>query len=371
MGKLLKILTVFVFLFSIGVFVVGMLNFQKRELLIGRTHALEEKVIALALTLEESDPVFDGVSSHPEQDIDEVTNKPNDAPMTSDFWSTYNDSLEVVGTPTMNIGTQASRLQLRQYYFLENGKPKKNILGEYETSGAGTMNELLGRVLDRAKAQQTNLSKTREQLRVVREELEKVILNLNDEKKARRINLKTITDLEAKVVELTSQIDQLRSQIDQLNREKLELNDTISALRNDLNTAKEQLSSQEVEINRLKEEIKRLTADNTNFTQHESGTVTLSPGVKGKVVRVEPEWSFVIVELTEEAMKEIFGEDLSGDFVPVEMMVHRKDYNGVAGDVVTRVRITGVTRNGSNWAIADNLSGWEQAPVQVGDEVIY
>ena len=48
MGMLLKVLTVFILILSIIALVMGLANFQKRELLIGRTRTLEEKIKALS-----------------------------------------------------------------------------------------------------------------------------------------------------------------------------------------------------------------------------------------------------------------------------------------------------------------------------------
>src|SRR5690554_4389529 len=103
MGKLLKVLTVIILLLSVVAFIMGLSNFKKRELLIGRTHALEEKISQISLTLEEKEPVFDGISNHPERDIDEVSARQLDAPSKTDFWSDYNDSLELLGTQTLDL----------------------------------------------------------------------------------------------------------------------------------------------------------------------------------------------------------------------------------------------------------------------------
>ena len=80
MGKLLKVLTIFVFLFSVAAFVLGVLNFNKRELLIGRTNMLEQYVTRLAATIETEQPEFDGTPDHTEWDVDEVTDRVNDDP---------------------------------------------------------------------------------------------------------------------------------------------------------------------------------------------------------------------------------------------------------------------------------------------------
>ena len=387
MGKVLKILTVIVFVLSIAAFVLGMMNFNKRELLIARTHVLETSIIKLAGTLEAADPVFEGVADHTEYDVDEVSDMPNDTPAESEFWSTYKDVYEVMGGATMNLNNERDKFTLRQYYFKANpdspnkpdyvnGKPQKNSLGVFKTDGTGTMKELLSTIQDRANKQQALLNETRDQLRVVREELETVIELLNAEKKAHRQSKATITSLNKKIADLEVQIDGLNKKVAQLEREKLELNDKISSLESELAQKNEEIASQASEISTLKEEIKRLSSIDAVGAVAAGGKdatskIILTPGTKGEVVGVNAEYAFVVVKLTDETMKELLGQDLSGEFAPIEVMVIREGFNGPAGNIVTRLRIDRISRDGSNIGYADNLYGWEQTPLEVGDKVIY
>lgn len=389
MGKVLKILTVFVFVFTIIAFVLGLMNFKKRELLIGRTHVLEERIIALAATLESRDlqKGDDGLDELDAQewDVDEVSDKENNDPQMSDFWGSYRYELEGLTDGVierLNLNTQQERFKLRQYYFLvnkdtnrpdyQNGVPKKDMLGRFQTTGEGTMNELLDKVQSRADAQQKNLLETRTELRKLRMEFEGVIEKLNSEKVAHRASKAQITKLENKIGELEAKIEEMQANIDRLNREKLELQDKISEQQAELTEKQEQLLAQETEIARLKEEIQRLSSTETlNPFDKKVGDVTLSPGEKGSIVKVDSETSLVIIKLTDEAMKEIFGEANNKEFQPFEMMVYRKGFNGVAGEIITRVRVLGITRDGSNLAEADLLYGWGQYQAEKGDKVVY
>ncbi len=370
MGKLLKVLTVFILLLSILAFVMGLSNFKKRELLIGRTHALEEKIVQLSVTLEEKEPVFDGVLSHPERDIDEVTARPLDMPNKTDFWGDYNDALEVLSTPTMRLDNESSRLQLRTYYLLDaEGQIVKDIQKRPKTTGAGTMDELLSKVLERASAQFKRLNSTRNQLTKVRQELESVIELFNAEKKERRLNLVKIVQLEAKFGELETEIGRQKSEVARLEREKIELSDTINELRATLAKKDEELVAYDNRVKRLEEEIKKSTihgggADKP-LAEDTQRTIQLTAGVKGAVVHIDPEWAYVLVKLTPEAADEITA---GGVFSPVEMMVHRKTPSGEV--IVTRLRITNPP-NKENIVIADNMYGWEQVPIEAGDIVIY
>ena len=369
MGKLLKVLTVFILLLSILAFVMGLKNFAKRELLIGRTHALEEKIIQISMTLEEKEPIFDGVPSHPERDIDEVTARPLDMPNKTDFWSDYSDVLEVLSTPTLRIDNDASRMQLRTYYLLDaEGKIVRDFQKRPKTTGPGTMDELLGNVLERATAQLKRLNSTRTQLTKVRQELESVIELLNTEKKERRLNLGTLAQLQTKINDLDAEIDRQKSEMARLEREKSELNDTVLDLRATLAKKDEELVAYGSRVARLEEQIKILSMQDTPRDQNPlepKRDIQLTAGIKGAVAHINPEWAYVLVKLTPEAAAEITA---GGTFSPVEMMVHRKTPAGEV--IVTRLRITNPP-NKDNIVIADNMYGWEQVPIEAGDIVIY
>lgn len=367
MGTLLKVLTVFILLLSILALVMGLANFQKRELLIGRTHTLEEKVIQLSKTLEEKDPAFDGVANHPERDTDVVSDRPVEVPSKSDFWSNYNDALEVLGTPTMKIDDAGSRALLGKYFKLDAEGKIVKVNNRPVTSGEGTMDEILTRVLDRAQAQLKTLNNTRAQLTVVRQELEAVIDLLNEEKKAHRVSKRTITTLEQKIGELEAEIGRQKAEIARLEREKAELNDKIVELNDTINQKNEQIKSQDNQINILEEQLARLKISSPGGAENlgsKQTSTTLSAGVKGSVVHVDRELAFVLVKLTPETAQEI----TAGGFAPVEMMVHRKTAEG--DQIVTRLRIANPP-NKENLVIADNLYGWEQVPVEAGDIVVY
>lgn len=369
MGKLLKVLTVIILFLSVAAFIMGLSNFKKRELLIGRTHALEEKIIQISMTLEEKEPVFEGVLNHPERDIDEVTARQLQSPNTTDFWSDYNDSLEMLGTSTLDLRGESSRLQLRTYYQLDSeGNLVLDIQKRPRTSGPGTMEEVLNNVLDRAGAQLRRLNATRAQLTVVRQELENVVELLNEEKRMHRRDLGDINARDEKIVKLDTKIRDLESQISRLEREKSELNDVINELRATIAEKDEQLVAYDAQVKRLNEEIKRLSLTDRSVDKSSGvveGAVQLTAGVKGSVAHVNEEWAYVLVKLTPEASAEI---TVGGTFSPVEMMVHRKTSEGEV--IVTRLRVINPP-NKDDVVIADNMYGWEQMPVEIGDVVIY
>ena len=377
MGTLLRVLTVFIFLLSILAFVMGYANFDQRELLIGRTHMLQEYVTKIAKTIEvaqpelpEDDPNSPYEFEPVEWDVDDVTARPNESPMMSDFWDSYSNALEVSGSSFVRLDTEAMEQELRQYYLVkpdpETGKPvvQKDSQGRPRTKGPGTMHDRLEDVLERAAAQIGRLNKTREQLIRVREHLNEVAGLLNEEKKERRLNLRTIEELKAEIARLEDVIVTKDNEIAKLQREKLELEDTVQDLNTQIGEKDQTIQERDAEILPLKERIEQITrVDITGDPRKDVQTGVLTPGVKGKVVGVNKELSFVIVELTPEAAAEIVA---NGTFQPVDMDIHRPGLD----TIVTRVRITNPP-SAARITIGDNVYGWEQTPVQIGDEVVF
>ena len=380
MGTLLRVLTVFIFLLSILAFVMGYANFEQRELLIGRTHMLQEYVTKIAKTIEvaqpelpEDDPNSPYEFEPVEWDVDDVTARPNEAPALSDFWESYSNALEVSGSSFVRLDTETMEQELRQYYLVkpdpESGKPvvQKDSQGRPRTKGPGTMHDRLEYVLERATAQIGRLNKTREQLMRVRERLNEVAGLLNEEKKERRLNLRTIEELKAEIARLEDVIVTKDNEIAKLQREKLELEDTVQALNTQISEKDQTIQERDAEILRLQETIQKITRpqDLVGGGSANAGVQTgvLTPGVKGKVVGVNKELAFVIVELTPEAAAEVIA---NGAFQPVDMDVHRPGLD----TIVTRVRITNPP-SAARITIGDNVFGWEQTPVQIGDEVVF
>ncbi|MBR1609650.1 MAG: hypothetical protein IJ678_08570 [Kiritimatiellae bacterium] len=372
MGKLLKVLVVFIFLFSILAFVMGVMNFNKRELLIGRTHRLEEEVKALAVLVEAEDPAAEGVPDHPEWDVDDVTDRPNDNPQLSSFWGDYDDALEA-SSPLFSL--RGKDEQLAQYYKLDaEGNVVKGVNGQPNTNGK--MDALLLDLRSHAKKQLERLLATREQLRNTREKLEEVAELLNGEKRARRDNLAEITRQRGTISDLQDTVTRKDGDIARLNREKSDLNDEITSLNDQIVERDQSIEDLNAQVQRLRADIKRLTYDNAapNSGVASKGDSDAAPndafvpGVKGTVVGVDKDLSFVIVRLAPEAVREIVPAD-GRPFAPVEMMVRRKGADG-AERIVTRIRIVNPP-NAKNLAVADNVYGWEQVPVEVGDDVVY
>ena len=377
MGKFLKVVVVLVFLASIGAAVLAYMNFEKRKMYTGRTDRLEKAVQQFAATLEAADPAPpDMLPEHVARDVQAVEAREVANPDRSTFWENYKDELESDGeklnwnklNKSISVG-ELSIPQIKNYYFIgSDGKRVKTYDG-YQTDGAGTMDELLNTVQDRARAQSATLRNTRAELTKVRE------------KKLRRQNLVKIEELESTIRRLESEKADLQSKVTRLENLNAQLNDQYKSTLADLEKQKEDNENLKKQYNELDKRYRDLKdglvgqrgsgGGDAVVAGQDSGKST--PGVKGTVVHANSEWAFIVVKLTPEAVAEltVTGEDGSKATRTEEYMVRRNGYESPSGNLVSRIRIQSIRRDGSNLAIAENLVDWQQTPVQAGDEVFF
>ena len=389
MGKFLKVVVVLVFLASIGAAVLAYMNFEKRKMLTGRTDRLEKAVQQFASTLEAADPAPpDMLPEHIGRDVQAVEAREVANPDRSTFWENYKDELESDGeklnwnklNKSISVG-ELSIPQIKNYYFIDSDGKRVKTFDGYQTDGAGTMDELLNTVQDRARAQSATLRNTRAELTKVREELEDTIRALNSEKKLRRQNLVKIEELESTIRRLESEKADLQSKVTRLENLNAQLNDQYKSTLADLEKQKEDNENLKKQYNELDKRYRDLKdglvgqrgsgGGDAVAAGQDSGKST--PGVKGTVVHANSEWAFIVVKLTPEAVAEltVTGEDGSKATRTEEYMVRRNGYESPSGNLVSRIRIQSIRRDGSNLAIAENLVDWQQTPVQAGDEVFF
>lgn len=166
---------------------------------------------------------------------------------------------------------------------------------------------------------------------------------------------KTRTELDvskAKVTELTDNLEakeaelaQSKGRVDQLEQDKAGLQTQIDEMNNQLVKSEEEMRDCQDQVATLDKIIKDMEAST-------GGKKLLPVGLTGRIIAVNPDWNFVILDL---------GSD-SGLVPGAEMIVHRGD------QLVGRVHISAVQKN---MAVAEILSDWEQAPVQEGDNVLF
>ena len=370
MGKLLRVLAVFFLLLSVVALVFAIMLFNKRELLIGRTLKLEKALISLGPFIE-SQAAEPQQATYPAKDTSDCTSDLLDNPNKSEFWNTYQLQLEQQDRPTLDVGARKGELQ--SYYLMNpvEQRPMRDAQGYKITTGKGTMQALLDDVLNKAEEQHKRLNQTRNQLRLLREELVTTIEELNRRKATLRQSLNEIVQLKNKITQLDENIRQLQENIKKLEDEKRALTEKVAE-------KDQEIAKRDEEIKELKEEIKRqrkkiadlLEVIRTSSTQdHEKEiiSVKIDAGVKGTVASVNKKMNFIVVNLTDAFMKEILGPEMTGPLPTVQLMVKRPDASGA---FVTKIKLINIKRD-QKLAIANVLLDWQQQEVREGDIVFF
>ena len=392
MGKFLKVVVVILLLVSLGAAALAYMNFEKRKMLVGRAQTLESAIETLATTLNAADPTPpDILPDFVGKDIADVSAREIATPDTSDFWDNYKIEFETTDIPKMNIRgvsvsdpkTGMSIPQIRQYYFLDGEGKRVKTYDGYQTTGTGTMVELLDKVQARATAQSRLLVSVSSELKTIREELESTIAELNTQKKLRRQDLVKIEDLKSQISRLEQEKADLQASVTRLETVKAQLTDQVNTLQQELASQKEEYEALQKRFSELDKRFQEMSRglrvgpeDGESTATVDAAAVTVgksTPGVKGTIVYADTNWPFVLIKLSPEAIAELTGTTPDGATFtrPEEYMVRRKGMNAASGELVTRVKIQSLRRDGSNIAIADNLTSWQQVAPARGDEVFF
>ncbi|MBO7720909.1 MAG: hypothetical protein J6T01_00730 [Kiritimatiellae bacterium] len=375
MNKLLHVLVyVFLLLAGAGLFFELELN-RKRTELTDRNRMQEEYFIRIAKTVEKAEPAKDA-NFELKKDTSPVEARLVDSPDTENLLDEYPGMLEQTNLETYNWDNQNDRSQLRSVYVLDfEGKPVMDG-NEFLKRGKGTEDELLSKLFESAKSQQSRLNSTRAALTDLRGKLEAVVAELNKLKPEARQDKVTIVErnekiakLESEKAELENQITKLKSQIDELNVEITSLKDEVAAAKDETEAAKEEVAKANKKIEQLKLMLKAsIQARGDRVANNGNGVTSLSVGDKGKIVEADNDNMFAIVEFTDEAMNELKGEDRSRVMPALELGVKRPGFKGEAGEFVGRIRLRQEVK-GKNFVICDILGAWEQDKLKVNDVI--
>ena len=369
MRKLLQILTVVLLVLSAAALVLGIMLFGKRQLLMGRTQSLEKGLMQVAALLETPADPATTPANFTEKDIGEVAAQEVTEPERAAFWKDYPLHLEAADKPLVTV----RREELMNYYKVDpiSGKPTKNpATGLFETEGDNTMAATIKRISDAATYELDQLNKTRHQLAAVREELVKTIEELNDGKQRQRRSLVQITDLNNQIATLEDEKRNLEGQVASLESEKLALEEdvaakeqTIQTQADDIKLRDETITAQRLQIADLK---KGAVNKDPNMIGSSEGLVKMEAGPKGKVVSVNGDWSYVVLQLNDVALAEIdamraelAAKNIAG-FPTIDLFLKRGD------SYISKVRLVQLKRD-EKLAIADVLVDWQQAAVETGD----
>ena len=365
---------VFLLLAGAGLFFEYQLN-EKRKLLTDRNRLQEDYIVNIAGTIENVEPNKEAVTKV-EKDASPVEAKLVDSPMMENVLEDYKFYLEEDNLGTFQWENDAIREQLRMVYVLDaEGKPMMD--GDRpKDRGPGTERELLEKLLKGSQDQQARLNTTRAELKTLHGKLADVVEELNKLKPEARQDKVTIVEknekiatLEGEKADLENQIVKIKAQIDELNAEITSLKDEVVTARDEADAAKEDLAKSQ----RLVEQLKKLLQEQLNANRISGNTTgsgmavtTVPSGEKGKIIEVDNENMFAIVEFTPTAMDELKGGERNRPLPVMEFGVKRTGFQGEAGEFVGRIRLRQEVA-GKNYIICDILSNWEQDKLQPND----
>ena len=373
MNKLLHVL-VYVFLALAGAALYFELDLnKKRTELTDRNRMQEDYFIRIAKTIEKVEPAKDAVFEI-KKDNSPVEARLVDSPDMENVLEEYPAPLEQANLETYNWDNQADKTQLRSVYALDfEGKPVMDG-NEFLKSGKGTEQELLENLFNSAKTQQSRLNSTRAALTDLRGKLESVVTELNKLKPIARQDKVTISEkeeriskLEGEKTDLENQITKIKSQIDELNTEITSLKDEVTTAKDETEAAKEEVAKSKKLIQQLQTMLKEsIQTQGTAAANASSAVNSIPAGDKGKVIEADNENMFAIIEFSEEALKELKGENLKDPMPLLELGVKRPGFKGEAGEFIGRIRLRQEVK-GKPYVICDILGAWEQDKVAPND----
>lgn len=380
MDKVLRVLVILILILSgVSLFFATQL-FQKRELLTKRNNLLEEQFVRLGRTIEAETPAATDAPTIM-KDVSEVSDRELDNPERLSVLEGYPMALEQANLPTLDYSNVDKRIQLKRFYAVDaEGNYELDPVDHRPRSrGPGTMQELMDEILDRAQKQQASLNQTRSELTKMRENVTTAVDEINKLKSDGRVTKVELTEERGKVANLTEEKFELETQVAKLNAEKRELNAEIANLQDEVETLNEDnlaltedLSKSKEYAKQLEERLKTGTGPRSTGTAGDMLAFEFTPptaGVKGKILEVNDELKFAVVELNEDAMLELLGPERANPLPQLEMNVKRSS-SAVADSFVTRIKLRQAVR-GKNLIVADILNDWQQEPVAKNDVVYF
>ena len=349
----------------------------KRELLKDRNRQLEDYIVKISNTIEKSDAAKPASLPEARKDVSAVEAKLVDSPETENVLEDYPVQLEEANLDTLKWDDK-ERIQLRQLYKLDgegNKIPDAANPGDFVKKGAGTAQELLDQLFERAKAQQAKLNTTRAELANARTKLEALVNDYNKLKPEGRQDKVSLEEKKAQVEELEQakaaveeQLTKTKSQIDDLNAEIKSLKDERDSAKDETEAVKEDLAKTQKLVDQLKKLLQNQPARQQTVASGAVNVAPLTVGNKGKIVEVNSKLMFAVVEFDEDAMKELLGPERQNALPQLEMGIRRTGFQGPAGEYVGRLRLRQSVA-GKNFVIADLLGDWLQTEVKKGDVV--
>ncbi len=367
MLKVLKVTVVLQFVAALVALVLGIMLFNRRQVLLGRTAALERGLTMVAATLETAFPTADDQPPI-ERDVDSVSAERLAKPLKGDFWHTYDHTLELSGTRILDLKDQ--RRALLSFFKIDpvTDKPMRDtVTGQHIASGPGTTRGVIDDVVISAEEQLNRLNTTRQQLLSLREEYQETTGELNERKQQLREALcgnvdrqRRIELLQVTIVAHKDTMNEKDSEISDLRGRLVDAEHALGLLREDSERQKDNIVFWKNRYHELLgRDEKRLPREWT----------AMNRGTKGRILSVDHVHDFVIMQLEQQFLKD-YSKAVAQDptISPPSLMVTRK--SGGEDTFIAKVEL-GAVDMAQGLGVGSVLASWKQEALRVNDAIIY
>ena len=368
MLRTIKVTIVMLFALATTALILGIMLYNRKQILLGRIFTLERGIVMIASTIGKNKPESSDALSLIERDIDSVSAEIITSPRSSDFWESYKQTLEIPVTDTISLAKRKRELQ--SFFKIDpvTQKPQRDpITRERIYKGPGTTDGVLADVIVSAETQLNLLNETRYQLVDLRTEYQETIKELNLHKAELRIALCDIVDRDNQIASMHNIIDQRNTIIAENEDDIIELNDQIFDAEHQLAIHIEDIVtlSNNVAIWKGKYEESRGRPE----TPTPKTWTAMSHGYKGKVASVDSECNFITIELNEKFIKEYqesINQDANTD--APKLLITRK--NNGADTFISKIELSSIDTT-LGLGAGTILTSWQQDSIHINDLVMY
>ena len=387
-----KALHAFVYLFLIlaGASLWFELQLQsQREVLTDRDRIQRDYIIKLAATIEDaSKPGEDDTREVVEvlkMDESPLDISSDEDPSTKDLLESvqYDEQYEKGGFKTFDWRSDAVKTKLKAVYLVDaEGKPMVEDGSKVMSTGNGnTTTDMLDSLFKASGEQLAKLNSTRAELPKLRKALNMAIKEVNAVKPVARKRLEEMNNRDAEIAKLNGEKAELQSQVTKIKAQIGELESEIISKSEQIQLAQEEIAKKDEDIQTYKDRNELLTKQlrearalnqgaGSVGTTMAGGTTQVSFGEKGKIIRTENEFGFVVVELSSAALDELKGTKRDKPiFQGTELLVKRfAGPEDKVGSIIGRVKFRQEVP-GKNYVVVYIDTFIQQGTLEVGDFV--
>jgi hypothetical protein len=236
----------------------------------------------------------------------------------------------------------------KRFYQVGNDGRVVKEAGKKKMEGPGTLDATLKDIAAKADIQYLRLNDTRVGLENTRKTLDGTSNTLVTTEKDLASTKDTLKKTEGDL-----DIAKKTQEIGDLNQKNESLTGEVDKKKEEVAKLTDKLSDTEAKVEATKRYVEKLQRD-LEACYHGNDTNFIAAGLQGKVVLVNTNWNFVIMDLLPDAK-----------LVPLsDLTVNRKD------KLVGKIRVSEVLRERS-FAFGEILPQWQQMPISKGDYVFY